>query len=496
MEASQTPRPAEEPIDRDPGFPRAAWASFAVALCVRVILVLRTEVINSDGPVYLQMARTFLTKGVLRGFENAGLGPVYAALIALGGSLGLPLDVSAYGVTCLLGSLVVFPLYALARAAFDARVALLTVLLYAFSPVPARLSSSIFTTAPFMFLAISALALEVRMARRPSATLALAAGFLVAVSYATRPDGLLLVPFLLAGAAAARDWRPRRRVLLALLALLPVIALYLALQQTAGSAAGSPLTSKLSRAEWEKFLDVLLPTRYVLGQVWQDVAESMFVPFIPFAALGLLASAPRAGRRLRAAGLLLCLLWVFSFCKWAGTTGSLSKRYAAPMAVVLLPWTVQGLLLLAAGVTRASGMAPARAVATVAVLACAACVPKLLKTHEGERLVEKAAGEYLRTLPEPRGPILCGSTCIPYYADVEVRAARIALLPREQAFARLRRERVRYVVRDRGLAGLAPEFTQSLGPPDATLIRQVRVPGCESVVDIFRLDDPGRKEGD
>ncbi len=481
------------------GLPGAVWGAFGLAMAVRTVLALRTEVINTDGPMYIGFARVFLEEGVLRGIERAGFAPVYTGLIALGGALGLPLPVSAYGVTCLLGALVVFPVYYLARAAFDARVALVTAFLYAFLPVPARLSAALYTTAPFLFLALSTLALAARLARKPSATSALAAGFTVALAYATRPDGLLLVPFVLAGAAAARTWRPRGRVLLALLAMLPAVVLVIALQQAAGTPEASPLTRKLSREGWERFLEVLVPTQYVLKNVWEDVAESMFVPFVPFAAIGFLASAPRAGRMLRVAGIVLCLLWVLSFFKYAGTTGGMSKRYPTPMVVVLLPWTVQGLLLFAAGVTRATGLVPARAAAVVAVLACAACVPKLLKTHEGDRIVEKAAGEFLRTLPEPRGPILCGSTCIPYYAEVDTRSVRLARLPLPKLFPRLRREGVRYVVRDRGLIDYAPEFARSLGPPDATLIRQVRVPGCDSVVDVFRVEYPaptGRKDGD
>ncbi len=484
-------RPAGQPSGPAAGLPRGVWAAFGLAMALRTVLALRTEVINTDGPMYIGLARVFLDEGVLRGIERSGFAPVYTGLIALGGALGLPLHVSAYGVTCLLGSLVVFPLYALARAAFDARVALLTVCLYAFLPVPARLSASLYTTAPFLFLTLSSLALSARLARAPSATCALAAGFTAALAYATRPDGLLLLPFVLAGAAVASGWRPRGRVALAVLALLPVIALVVALQQAAGTPEASPLTRKLSRAGWERFLDVLVPTTYVLKNVWEDVAESIFVPFIPFATIGFLAWAPRAGRMLRAAALALCVLWVFSFFKYAGTTGGMSKRYAAPLAVVLLPWTVQGLLLLAAGVTWATRRAAAQTPTVVVVLACAACVPKLMRTHEGDRIVEKAAGEYLRTLPEPRGPILCGSTCVPYYAEVDTRSLRIALLPPARVFPRLRREGVRYVVRDRGLVGFAPEFARSLGPPDATLVREVRLPGCKDVVEVFRVEYPG-----
>ncbi|MEK7866262.1 MAG: glycosyltransferase family 39 protein [Planctomycetota bacterium] len=468
------------------------WA-FVAALGVRLGIAILAPVINSDGPLYLTQAETLLRGDFSRALFDHNYAPATGALISVALFLGLPPELAGRLVCVLAGALAVFPLHALARRAFSAPVAAAGVFLYAFAPVPAHLSAAVLTTGPFLFVSLLALGLSAQLRETPRAWTALLAGTAVAIAYATRADGLVLLPFAVAAGLFARGRGRGARVLLALLAVAPAVAaaaIYVRM-------GGASITHKLDATEWERFLALALPSRYVLGLMWEDLGEAIFLPLVPFAVLGLAARAKGGDRVLRIACLVLVAVWAVVLMRYAWATGAMSKRYTTPLAVLLLPWAAAGLMHAAewcAARMAVGARGKAWACALAVWIACVACVPKLLRTHDGDRLVEKAAGLFLKDQPGPRSAVLCGSTCVPFYSGLPPAPIVLATYPPDRAFSELRRRGVTYVVKDRGLEALAPEFVKALQAPRVTPLGRITVSGSDDVLEVFRLTGrPPRK---
>lgn len=457
-------------IHLDSGTPRSAGhavaCAFVAALGIRFALAWATPVINSDGPMYLAQAGSIMVGDFAGAIVDHSYAPGAAALIALVARCGVPLGAAGYVVSVLAGGLAVFPLYALSRAAFAPRTATAVVFLYAFLPVPARLSASVLSTGLFTFVSCLALALAAQLHARPHPRTALLAGATVAFAYAVRADGVVLMPFALASALLARGLRNGARLLLGVLVAAPLTMAASAYARYAHSGDGWTVTNKLGGELAARFVDLLaIPSGRVFGLFWEDLSEGIFLPFLPFLVTGLLVRKQAGGAGLRRVGLVLIAVWAAGLLKYTDATGIMSKRYVAPLAVLLLPWSAHGLLAVAAAIARAArggGRTTALASAVAVWLLCASCVPKLLRVHDGSRLVEKTAGLWLRENAPPGRPLLCGGSYIPFYAERPAVPPWIARLPIDRAFYELRRRGVEFVVCDRGLGDFAPAFIRVL----------------------------------
>ena len=462
------------------------------ALLIRIGIAVRTEVINTDGPLYLVQAKAILDGDFRAALKGSSSAPGTAAGIALLARCGLPLEAAGWGLSALAAALVVFPLHAIARRGFGPSVALATVLIYVVAPVPARLGAQIYSTSLFLLLVVTAVAFALSVLHRAAVSSALLCGTAIALSYATRVDGLVVLPlaFLACLRAPATT---RRRLLLAGAVALPTLLAVAGYSLFVASEHGVWITKKFTPEEWSHYLTLALPSRYALSGIWEDLTETLFVPFVPLALAAVFVRPAPEGRKTRVAVLLLCLVWAACLVRLCQSTGAMSKRYTTPMVVLLLPWVACGLLAVAralARLVRRAEPCPRWITATFVVLACAACVPKLLRLHEGDAILEKLTGEYLRRLDDRGEAILCGSTRVPYYAGTSSVPVRWARLEPRQVYRALRVTNVKYVVRDRGLIDFAPEFANGLGPPDATLVAEITSPACKSRVSIFRIEAP------
>lgn len=471
------------------------WA-FVAALGNRFAVAFLSPVINSDGPLYLTQAEALLRGEFARTLLHHNYAPVTSALISLALYVGLPPEAAGRLVCSLTGALAVFPLHALARRAFSALVAAAAVFLYAFAPVPAHLSASVLTTGPFVFVSLLAVALLAQLREAPRPRTALLAGTAVAIAWATRADGLILLPLACATGLAARRGGWAARFGFALLALAPCAVAVAAYASFGAGQETGPLTRKLDSVQWARFLDPDLPTPYVVGLLWEDLGEALFLPLVPFLVVGLLVRPREGDRVVRCACLALVVAWIVVLSQYAMTTGAMSKRHTTPLAVAMLPWVAAGLLASArwvAGRIAAGDRAKAWACAVTVLVACGACVPKLLKQGGGARMAEKAAGLWLRDHADRRAPVLCGGTRVPFYAGLPQAPTSLARHPPNRAFGELRRRGIEYIVKDRGLEAFAPEFVRELRPPRVTPMGRIQVDGSEKVIEVFRLPQRVRR---
>lgn len=315
--------------NRPPSAAALALLALLVALlAVRVVTVSRAQNIARDGCLYLQMARDFSTLSageVTRSYEYH---PAYSAVIAGGANL---LGMSwpdgwiqvGRGVSIGFSLVGLLAVYLVARRAFDARIAWVSVLIAGLSSAFMEVSCDVISDAMAVSLAAMgiALGLEARHAigRGSVWSLALSAGAALtsAGAYLTRPEGLLaagIAAILLLRIPTTASRRSTRKLQLASLGLL--VGLTVACCLPYMLAVGG-LTMK------KGFSD------FVAGSAGSLPLASANVP------ADLLSALRRAVDRLRsAAGTPMAVLCIACLATWAGRYW---LRLKLPERVVITP---------------------------------------------------------------------------------------------------------------------------------------------------------------
>lgn len=169
------------------------WIVVLIAFGLRLGYALNTNLIGTDSEYFLWMAEDWAAGNVDAAIYNPiGYHPLYPILILQGTYLGLSSISSAFLVSVVLSSLVVFPVYALVRDIWNQRVALLTVFLYAVSPRFVSVGSDTMTDGPFLFFFVASTTLLWLAFRRHQPFLGAVAGVLATAAYLTRVEGIYL----------------------------------------------------------------------------------------------------------------------------------------------------------------------------------------------------------------------------------------------------------------------------------------------------------------
>lgn len=172
-------------------------AAFAAVL--HVVGIARTLVPAQDGLKFLAAARRFQSEpwvDVIRGTDQH---PLYAALVAIAepavsAAMGPGPDawrVAAQGVSAIASVLLLLPLFALARAIFDDRIALVAAFLYVILPFPAEVGRDTLANAVGLTGMFTCLWLGAKAVERDSWRHALGAGLIGGLAYAARPEAIL-----------------------------------------------------------------------------------------------------------------------------------------------------------------------------------------------------------------------------------------------------------------------------------------------------------------
>jgi 4-amino-4-deoxy-L-arabinose transferase-like glycosyltransferase len=230
----------------------------AVALAVRLIALSlsATAPIEADGANFVRTAEN-LRHGYgyngIRGSLNAvhlSLYPVAVALLALGARV----QETAIALSLLAGTLLVLPVYDVARRLGGGSAALAAAALVALHPLAVQLSVQPLADMPALALATAGIAAFLRSFERPR--YALAAGALFGLAYCTRSEGLgyAAVAALAALAATVPRGEVRRQAALRLGGLVLAFAVF-----------AVPYAVAVSRATGHVRLDAKGPVNYAIG---------------------------------------------------------------------------------------------------------------------------------------------------------------------------------------------------------------------------------------
>jgi hypothetical protein len=204
--------PVPAALEPPPPVPRSAWVLAGLALAVRAAAAVLDPVPPKDG---VALARTVeaLADGRGAALLDALHAPLPAALAAPFAAAGLDPMAALALVAVLASAAAVIPLHSLCRRAFDLDAANGAALLYAVTPPLVRIGSTALGEGLLLLLGLLALDGALRALRhfRPWKDGALA-GLAAGGAFLARPEGLALLPLLLAAPlprGGGRPWRNR-----------------------------------------------------------------------------------------------------------------------------------------------------------------------------------------------------------------------------------------------------------------------------------------------
>ncbi|MGA2916376.1 MAG: glycosyltransferase family 39 protein [Sedimentisphaerales bacterium] len=165
---------------------------FLVALALRMFLALTARGIATDGCSYALLAKE-IASGNFREVFSSILPPLFPAFAAGASYIFRDFELSGRIVSCLFGSLAVFPLFFLAKNIFDKKIALITVLFFVVHPYLSQVSGEVLTEALYCFLVTSIASLSWIAIQRRKMALFLVVGLLLSLAFLTRFEGFFLI---------------------------------------------------------------------------------------------------------------------------------------------------------------------------------------------------------------------------------------------------------------------------------------------------------------
>ena len=165
---------------------------FLVTLALRAFLVLTASGIADDGCAYGQLAKE-ITTGNFSEVSSSILPPLFPIFIAGASYIFRDFELSGRMVSCLFGSLTVFPLFFLVKNIFDRKIALMTVLFFIIHPYLTQASGEVLTEALCFFFITSIASLCWIAIQKRKRALFLVVGLLLSLTFLTRFECFFLI---------------------------------------------------------------------------------------------------------------------------------------------------------------------------------------------------------------------------------------------------------------------------------------------------------------
>jgi 4-amino-4-deoxy-L-arabinose transferase-like glycosyltransferase len=170
---------------------------FVIALALRVFLVFTARGIATDGCSYAWLAEN-IASGNLHQVVRSILPPLFPVFTAAASYVFQDIELSARMVSCLFGSLTVFPLFFLVNNIFDRKTALVTVLFFVVHPYLTQASAEVLTEALYYFFLTSSASLAWIALHKRNTLLFSGVGILLSLTFLTRFEGFFLILLVLA----------------------------------------------------------------------------------------------------------------------------------------------------------------------------------------------------------------------------------------------------------------------------------------------------------
>lgn len=393
---------------------------FFVALVLRVFLVLTAAGIADDGCGYLFLAQD-IAAGDLRGAFSSVWPPLFPIFTVGASFVFRDLELSARMVSCIFGSLTVFPLFFLIKSIFDKKTALITVLFFAVHPYLCQASGEVLSEALYFFFVTSIAAISWFAISKKKATFFLPVGLLLLLTGLTRFEGFTLIFLILAWiwltgfpkVSGNIRWR-LTSTFFCLIAFAAVLLPYLitvrrdtgkwqiSSRQDLGVSVyfqklpGDPRTPAQKATAWLKFrLSNNIP------RIPAALAKAYYPVFLPFLFFGLIGR--KRFKRFQPGELYILSFILFRISILTIFAG-ITERYLYAFVPIALGWAGAGfweidyrlqhkhenkaLSLDAGRINRVSMV--------ILVVLVVTCLPRALRTIRGHRAIQREVGYWLK----------------------------------------------------------------------------------------------------
>ncbi len=160
-----------------------------IGFVIRLFLTRYQEVVSYDEVNYLKLA----VYGAIHGIMNVMhtyWSPFYPFIIALFSKISSNYEIIARLISVFCGSLVILPLYKLARYRLTKKTSVITIAMIALYPALSSLSAKILTESLYIFLGISGVLVIWNSLTKKSLGLSFCGGVVFGMTYLTRPEGI------------------------------------------------------------------------------------------------------------------------------------------------------------------------------------------------------------------------------------------------------------------------------------------------------------------
>lgn len=420
------------------------------AFALRLWVLRSIPLIDTDGVVYVTLARQFRASG--SPFDSL-FHPFYPLCIAVLQPLVGDWELAGRLVSALFGALLVLPAYALTRALLGAETATLTAALIVVHPGLVLASTSVMSEAAYTFVLVTGVwAGWCALTAGPRALLP-AAGLLFGLAYLARPEGAVYLVGLVAASALTVAGGSRLRQVAGWLgaavgAFVVVAAPYLFyLRDVHGSwtlsgKVGHNLTLEQGLAgppspiAWRLLENAFLFEKYALPDVLPGVLAFLVLP-------GIVARAGRRREWLASEGVLLAA----SLPPFLSLAFHIESRIFLPILPFLLPFAAQGALWVAraVGEGRRARISALILVLVVALALLPYALRPVLRPDPGAALYRQVARWVVETQP-PDAVLLDRKPFVAFYSGR--RFAPLGRVGPEGLLAAARHARARLVVLD------------------------------------------------
>jgi len=463
---------------------------FFATLVLRLLLVLTAAGISDDGCGYLFLARD-IAGGNFNSVFSSIWPPLFPILAAAASLIFRDIEISGRMVSCIFGSLTVFPLFFLVRSIFDKRTALVTVLFFAIHPYLCQASAEALSEALYFFFVTSIAFISWFAIRKKKALPFLAVGLLLLSAGLTRFEGFALVLLVLAwiwvpGLHKVRDnvgWKLTSTSFCLITFAAALFSYVVSVHRDTGK------WQVTSRQSYHTKVSLNAPgetrsekARYLLRyKVYPNIqlipaslAKAYHPVFLPLLFFGLI-------RRKRLGGFGTGDIFVLSFALYRLTLltvfAGITVRYLYAFVPITLSWAGAGFweidhrLQSRPDDRKLSWGLGEMSRVSVAILAAimVICLPRALRTIRGHRAIQREVGYWLKENAEQKEFVVASlSPQIALHAG----ATQCQLEGRTYAelMSNVRKDGADFMIGDENLDALCPDFRDSVNSDDLEIL--------------------------
>ena len=457
---------------------------FFSAFVLRLILVFTARSIATDGCSYIWLAEDIL-KGDFKSGINAYLPPLLPILTAGASFIFGNLELSARMVSCLAGSLTIFPLFLLVRDIFDKRVAIVTTIFYIIHPYLLQASAEVLTEALYFFLITSLVYILFKAIKSRKLILFMLVGLIAFLIFLARPEGITVIVLVLgwiwfpnlSKIKKEYRWKLAASFFCLIIYIVALLPFYLHFHKTTGSWKPTLrrvtfLDDRIENESWPDMIKRILKWKISVNvpTLFSDIPQAYYPAFLIPLLFGLINRKSYKGFRAGEGFILSFILFrTFIITIFAGV----ADRYFYAFVPMALSWAGVGFWeindrFLRNPKVKIQNIGKEKICTASIIIFCiivAACLPKGLRPIRANRATQKAVGLWMKgNAGMSEFKIAARKPQEAFYAGAEFYCLKQGKY--EDIIKQIREEKADFLIVDKDIKTICPDFWDSMNEND------------------------------